>query len=82
MGVMLTLIKVFIILFLLCQWEQETAYQFSKQICKLSFQLSFQIYSLLVQIYSLLAQTERERKAFFGRVQEGGPHCEIILKST
>ena len=42
-----------------------------KQISKLSFQLSFQIYSLLVQ-------TEGERETFFGRVQEGGPHCNII----
>ena len=41
MGVMLTIIKVFIILFLFCQWEQETPRQFSKQICKLSFQLSY-----------------------------------------
>ena len=42
-----------------------------KSISKLSFQLSF-------QICSLLAQTDEERKAFFGRVQEGGPHCKII----
>ena len=69
---MLTIIKVFIILFLLCQWEQGAPWQFSKQIGKLSFQLSF-------QIYSLLAQTEGERKAFFLRVQEGGPHCKIII---
>ena len=72
---MLTIIKVFIILLLLCQWEQGTPWQFSKQISKLSFQLSF-------HIYSLLAKTERERKAFFGRVQGGGPDCQIILKST
>ena len=52
-----------------------TLWQFSKQINKLSFQLSF-------RIYSLLAQTEGERKTFIGRAQEGGPHCEIILKST
>ena len=53
-----------------------TPWQFSKQISKLSFQLSF-------QIYSLLAQTEGERKTFFGwRVQEGGLHCEIIPEST
>ena len=71
MGVMLTITKVFIILFLLCQCEQRTPWQFSKQISKLFFQLSF-------QIYSLLAQTERERKAFFGRVQEEGADCEII----
>ena len=55
----------FIIGSLLCLWEQGTPGQFSKQISKLSFQLSF-------QIYSFLAQTEGERKAFFGRVQEGG----------
>ena len=73
---MLTIIKVFIILFLLCLWEQGTPWQFSKQISKLSFQLSF-------QIYSLLAQTEGERKkGLFWRVQKGGPHCEIIPKST
>ena len=68
---MLTVIKVFTILFLFCLWEQGTPWQFSKQISKLSFQLSF-------QIYSLLAQTEGERETFFGRVQEGGPHCNII----
>ena len=64
-----------IILFLLCLCEQGIPWQFSKQISKLSFQLSF-------QIYSLLAQTDEERKAFFERVQEGGPHCEIIPKNT
>ena len=62
------------ILFLLCQWEQGTPQQFPKQISKISFHLSF-------QIYSLLAQTEGERKAFFGKVEERGPHCEIIPKS-
>ena len=59
MGIMLTIIKVFIILFLLCLWEQGTPRQFSKQIINISFQLSF-------QISSLLAQTEGERKVFFG----------------
>ena len=44
MGVMLTITKVFIILFLLCLWKQGTPWQFSKQISKLSFQLSAQIY--------------------------------------
>ena len=67
---MLTIIKVFIILFLLCLWEQEVLRQFSKLISKLYFQLSFQIYSLLVQ-------TEGQRKKG-GRVQEWGPHCNII----
>ena len=45
---MLAIIKVFIILFLLCLWEQGAPWQLSKQISKLSFQLSAQIYSLLV----------------------------------
>ena len=44
---MLTIIKVFIILFLFCLWEQGTPWKFSKQISKLYFQLSFEIYSLL-----------------------------------
>ena len=64
MEVMLTIIKVFIILFLLCLWEQGTPWQFSEQISKLSFQLSF-------QIYSLLAQTEGERNTFFGECKKG-----------
>ena len=59
MGVMLTIVKVFINLFLLCLWEQRTPWQFLKQISKLSFQLS-------VQIYFLLGQTEGERNTFFG----------------
>ena len=75
MGVLLTIIKVFIIPFLLCQWEQGAPWQFSKRISKLFFQMSF-------QIYYLFSQTERERKTFFGRVQEEGTHREIILKSA
>ena len=43
---MLTIMKVFIILFLLCLWEQGTPWRFSKQISKLSCELSVQIYSL------------------------------------
>ena len=61
---MLNIITVFIILFLLCLWQQGTPWQFSKQISKLSFQLS-------VQIYSLLDQTEGERKAFSGGCKKG-----------
>ena len=72
---MLTIAEVFSILFLLCQWEQGAPYQFSRKINKLSFQLSF-------KIYSILAQTEGERKPFLRRVLEGGTHCEIIPKST
>ena len=77
MRLMLTIIKVFIILFMLCQWElrQGTPWQFPKQISKLSFQLSS-------QIYSVLAQTERERKAFFGRVQEKGDHIVRLSSSS
>ena len=72
---MLTIIKLFIILFLLSQGEQRTSWQLSKQISKLSFQFS-------LQIYSLLAQTEGETKTFFGRVQKGGPDFEITPKNT
>ena len=64
MGVMLTFINVLIILFLLCLWEQGTPSQFSKQISKLSFQLS-------VQVYSLLGQIEGERKALFEECKKG-----------
>ena len=74
MEVSLSIIKVFIILLVLCLWEQETLWQFSKQISKLSVKLS-------VQIYSLHGQTGGERKAFFGGCK-GGPHCKIIPKST
>ena len=62
--VMLSNMKAFIILFLLCLWEQGIPWQFLKQISKLSFQLS-------VQIYSLLGQTEGEREAFFGEYKKG-----------
>ena len=55
--VMLTIIKVFITLFLLCLWKQGTVWHFSKQLSKLSFQLSD-------QIYALPYQTEGEKKAF------------------
>ena len=61
---MLTIIKVFIILFLICLWEQGAPWQFSKEISKLPFQLSF-------QIYSPLSQTEGERRTIFGKAQEG-----------
>ena len=61
---MLTIMKVFVILFLLYLWEQGTPWQFSKQISKLSFQLS-------VQIYSLLGQTEGESKVFFAGCKKG-----------
>ena len=44
-----------------------TPWQFSKQISKLSFQLSF-------QIYSLLAQTEGERKTFLDGGCKKGDH--------
>ena len=70
MGVMLTIIKVFIILVLLCLWEHGTPWQFSKQISKLSFQVS-------VQIYSLLGQTEGETNAFYGGCKKGD-HIVIL----
>ena len=61
---MLTIIKVFITLFLLCLWGQRTPWKFSKQISKFSFQLS-------VQICSLFGQTEAERNVFFGGCKKG-----------
>ena len=65
-GIMLTIIKELIILFLLCLWEQGTPWQFSKQITKLSSQFS-------VQVYSLLGQTEEEWRAFYGGCKKGVP---------
>ena len=47
LGVMLTIKKVFIILFLLCLWLQGRVRQFSKQMNKLSFQLSVHVCFLL-----------------------------------
>ena len=64
MGVMLTILKVSIILFLLCLWEQGTHWQFSNQISKISLQLS-------VQIHSLLGETEGEGKAFLEGARRG-----------
>ena len=61
---MLTNKKMFIILFLVCFWEQRIRWQFSKQISNLSFQLSD-------QMYSLLDQTEGERKVLFGGCKNG-----------
>ena len=48
--------------------------EFSKQISKLFFQLS-------VQIYSLLGQTEGKERPFLEGARRG-PHCKIIRKST
>ena len=63
---MLTIIKVSIIQFLLYLWEKrKPCWQFSKQISKLFFQLS-------VQVYSLYGQTEGERKVFFRGCKKGG----------
>ena len=75
MGTMLNIIKVFIILFLLCLWEHGTPCQFSKQISQLSFELSF-------QVYSLLSQTEEERNVLFDECKKKRVQCEIIPKST
>ena len=63
---MLTIIKVFVILFLLCRMEWGTPRHFLKQISTLSFQLS-------VQVCSLLSQSEGHGdECLFWRVQEGG----------
>ena len=45
-------------------WEQGTSCQFSKQISKLSFQWS-------VQIYSVLGQTQGERRPFLENARSG-----------
>ena len=61
-GVMLTIIKVFIILFLLVRIRNILA--IFKGNSKLSFQMS-------VQVYSLLGQTEGEWKAFLEGARSG-----------
>ena len=69
MGVMLNhYIKVFIILFLLCLWEQGLTWQLLKQITNLFSQMS-------VQLYSLLGQTEGERKTF----SEISPKSNLVV---
>ena len=76
MRVMLTIIKVFIILFLLYLREQGTLWQFSNHISKLFFQMR-------VQVYSLLGQTGMERMGFlFGGCKKGRPHRKVTPKST
>ena len=60
---MLTIIKVFIILFLLL--EIGNTLTIPKQIIKLSFQLS-------IQVYPLLGQNKGERKTFLGGCKERG----------
>ena len=71
-GAMLTIIKVFISYsYSVCGNREHSVNLQTKSVCKLSFQLSFHIYILLVQ-------TEGERETFFGKVQEGGPHCKTI----
>ena len=55
--------------------KKKTPMQFCKNILKLSFQLS-------VQVYSLLGQTEEEKKVFFWRVKEGRLYREINFKGT
>ena len=62
---MLTIIKVLVILFLLCLWENGTSRQLSKQISILSFQLS-------VQVCPLLDQSEGYRKVFLWGCKMGG----------
>ena len=56
-------------------WKQRTSWQFSKQISKLSFQLS-------IQVYSLLGQTEGEMKIFLegARKRARGAYCAHYLQ--
>ena len=67
-GIMLAIIKASIILFLPCLWEYDTPWEIWKQINKISFQLS-------VQVYSPLGKTEGERKVFFGGCKK---ECHIV----
>ena len=71
MGVMLTISKVFTILFLLSLWEEGIPWPFPKQISKLFFQMS-------VQVYSLLGQIEGERTAFLEGARRG-MGCSVRL---
>ena len=57
--VTLTIIKMPIIRFLLCLLKQTAPWQFSKQISKILFEMS-------VQVYFLLGKTEGERKSILG----------------
>ena len=70
-GVMLTIIKVFIVLFVLCMWEQGTPWQFSKQINKLSFQLS-------VQVSFFLANLKRRGRPFLEGARKRGGRIERL----
>ena len=63
------------ILFLICLWEQETNCQLSKQISKLSFQLS-------VQVYYLLAKLKERGRPFMECVRSCGAYYEINPKSN
>ena len=69
---MFTIIKVFIILFLLSLCEKRAYRKFSKQINNLSFQLS-------VQLCSLLGQKRRGDQGLFWRVEEGGPQEHLVV---
>ena len=68
MKVLLTISKLFIILFRFCENKEYTWY-LQKQISKLFFQMS-------AQVYSLPSPTEGRKKAFFG----GGKHRFLSSK--
>ena len=83
MWVMLTITKLFIMLFLFChwQWEQGTPWQFSKQISKFSIQLSFHIYILFLpklktEIRSFLERCKKDDQIV--RLSSKVPGCHKI----
>ena len=67
---MLTIIM-FIILFLLCLWEQGALGNFQNKSVNSPF-------SCISRYVLFLSKLKGKRKDFFGRVKEGGPHCKII----
>ena len=74
-GVVLTIIKVFIILFLLGLWKLGIPWQLSKQISWLFFQMS-------VRYILFLAKLKGKGRPFFRGCKKGGAHQEITPKST
>ena len=73
MEVLLTIIKVLIILFLLCPCEHRVSFQ------NKSVSSAFNWMSMFIVF---LTKQNGTGRYFFWRLQEWGPHCEIIRKST
>ena len=74
MKVILTLLKVFIILFILCLWEWKQPDSFQYKSVNSSFKWASR--------YILVLAKLKEEEGLFWRVQERGQQCEINPKST